>query len=61
MSLTKISEIFSQKLFMNYNLQILGIKLYVTLLDGRPLLTKSIKIPHSLPTNETDTDLVIQS
>lgn len=60
MSLTKISEIFSQKLFMNYNLQ-LGIKLYMTLLDGRQLLTKSIKIPHSLPTNETDTDLVIQS
>ena len=52
MSLTK-SEIFSQKLFMNYNLQ-MGIKLYPTLFDGCQLLTKSIKIPHSLPKNETD-------
>jgi len=59
MSLTK-SEIFSQKLFLNYNLQ-MSMKLYMTLFDGRQLLTKSIKIPHSLPTNETDTDLVIQS
>ena len=39
----------------------MGIKLYMKLFDGRQLLTKSIKIPHSLPTNETDTDLVIQS
>ena len=31
------------------------------LFDGRQLLTKSIKIRHSLPTNETDTDQVIQS
>ena len=59
MSLTK-SEISSQKLFMNYNLQ-MGIKLYMTLFDGCQLLTKSIKTPHSLPTNETDADLVIQS
>ena len=39
----------------------MGIKLYMKLFDGCQLLTKSIKIPHSLPTNETDTDLVIQS
>ena len=39
----------------------MGLKLYMKLFDGRQLLTKSIKIPHSLPTNETDTDLVIQS
>ena len=39
----------------------MGIKLYMKLFDGRQLLTKSIKIPHCLPTNETDTDQVIQS